>query len=789
MTRPPRRSSRPSPAPSTPAAASAPGPLMELIRAIRESQVGDVIAVLSIGPAAPRSTSRSGSRRPAIGWSRSTASTATTRSSSRRRTVSGHDGPHPRSWRRRRRHADRQPPGPPAAAADRLARRRRSPSSTRRAPTSTSPASCTSPWAASARSGSSGRSGRCSTRAVDLVVDTVVRVDEATRTVVLAERRRSCRYDYLVLATGSRIVPEADRALRRRRPTTSTPPRRRSSCATRWTTSRAAGSSSASPRCPTSARRRRSRSPSSSRPSCASAASATRARSTSARRSGARSPSRASRDMATPILEREGHRAAHVLQRRGHRPGAQGRPEPRGRGAAVRPARSSCRRTRASSSSSTPASRRRRAAGCRPIATRCGSAADPNVFALGDATDLPLSKAGSTAHFEAPVVAEGIAAAIEGRRADRQARALRGPRDVLLRGRRRQGHAAALRLRPPAASRRSRTRVAPRQDRLQQDVLPHRPARAASNPSRPRRARAGPSAPCQGARSPSAGRPVRDDRVGFTAPRPSLSWRPGRAAWPPSTRGHACTRPTLTGRVFRRSAVPAPPVAVRGDGSTIETADGRPTSMPRAAPSSSTSGTAGRRSPRSWPSRPARLAYAHGSRLHDGAARGAMPRRSARTCRWTTRRSTPCRGGSEAMETALKMARAYHLARGETERWIVIARWGSYHGNTLGALDLSGRRPLRRPYEAWLGRFRHVSAAYPYRAGQPGRDGPRRRPRSRRASWSGCSSWPGPAPSPRSSPSPSWAPRSRPRSRPTATGRPSPRSAGGMACCSSRTRS
>ena len=33
----------------------------------------------------------------------------------------------------------------------------------------------------------------------------------------------------------------------------------------------------------------------------------------------------------------------------------------------------------------------------------------PNVFALGDATDLPLSKAGSTAHFEAPVVAERIA--------------------------------------------------------------------------------------------------------------------------------------------------------------------------------------------------------------------------------------------------------------------------------------------------------------------------------------------------------------------------------------------
>jgi len=39
----------------------------------------------------------------------------------------------------------------------------------------------------------------------------------------------------------------------------------------------------------------------------------------------------------------------------------------------------------------------------------------PNVLALGDATDLPLSKAGSTAHFEAPVVVERIAAAVEGR--------------------------------------------------------------------------------------------------------------------------------------------------------------------------------------------------------------------------------------------------------------------------------------------------------------------------------------------------------------------------------------
>ncbi len=44
----------------------------------------------------------------------------------------------------------------------------------------------------------------------------------------------------------------------------------------------------------------------------------------------------------------------------------------------------------------------------------------PNVYALGDATDLPLSKAGSTAHFEAPVVTERIVASIEGREVDRK---------------------------------------------------------------------------------------------------------------------------------------------------------------------------------------------------------------------------------------------------------------------------------------------------------------------------------------------------------------------------------
>jgi adenosylmethionine-8-amino-7-oxononanoate aminotransferase len=79
----------------------------------------------------------------------------------------------------------------------------------------------------------------------------------------------------------------------------------------------------------------------------------------------------------------------------------------------------------------------------------------------------------------------------------------------------------------------------------------------------------------------------------------------------------------------------------------------------------------------------------------------------------------PVSGGSEAMESALKMARAYHLARGEPERSVVIARESSYHGNTRGALDVSGRVPLRSPYEPWLGQTVRVPAVSEYRCPNP----------------------------------------------------------------------
>jgi adenosylmethionine-8-amino-7-oxononanoate aminotransferase len=109
----------------------------------------------------------------------------------------------------------------------------------------------------------------------------------------------------------------------------------------------------------------------------------------------------------------------------------------------------------------------------------------------------------------------------------------------------------------------------------------------------------------------------------------------------------------------------------------------------------------------------ARVAYAHGTAFTSDALE-AYATELAAVVPVDGARVYPVSGGAEAIETALKMARAYHLARGE-DRHVVIARWGSYHGNTRGALDASGRAPLRRPYLPWLGQARHTLAAYEYR--------------------------------------------------------------------------
>jgi adenosylmethionine-8-amino-7-oxononanoate aminotransferase len=64
-------------------------------------------------------------------------------------------------------------------------------------------------------------------------------------------------------------------------------------------------------------------------------------------------------------------------------------------------------------------------------------------------------------------------------------------------------------------------------------------------------------------------------------------------------------------------------------------------------------------------------------------------------------------GGSEAVESAWKLARQYHAARGE-RRWKAIARRIAYHGTTMGALSINGIAALKTPFEPLVPDTLHV---------------------------------------------------------------------------------
>jgi adenosylmethionine-8-amino-7-oxononanoate aminotransferase len=72
-------------------------------------------------------------------------------------------------------------------------------------------------------------------------------------------------------------------------------------------------------------------------------------------------------------------------------------------------------------------------------------------------------------------------------------------------------------------------------------------------------------------------------------------------------------------------------------------------------------------------------------------------------------------GGSEAIETALKLARQYFVEIGEPQRRHIIGRRQSYHGNTLGALAVGHNAARRVQYAPLLIETRHVSPTYDYR--------------------------------------------------------------------------
>lgn len=156
------------------------------------------------------------------------------------------------------------------------------------------------------------------------------------------------------------------------------------------------------------------------------------------------------------------------------------------------------------------------------------------------------------------------------------------------------------------------------------------------------------------------------------------------------------------------------PVAVRGEGVWIETDDGRRFLDGAGGAIVVNVGLGDAEIARAAAEQLERLTYAHGGQFTTEPME-AYADELAPLLPIEDPLLYPVSGGSEAVETAFKIARTYHLARGEASRHKIIARWGSYHGNSRGALDASGRMSLRAPYLPWLDQTVHVPAQYEYR--------------------------------------------------------------------------
>jgi adenosylmethionine-8-amino-7-oxononanoate aminotransferase len=72
-------------------------------------------------------------------------------------------------------------------------------------------------------------------------------------------------------------------------------------------------------------------------------------------------------------------------------------------------------------------------------------------------------------------------------------------------------------------------------------------------------------------------------------------------------------------------------------------------------------------------------------------------------------------GGSEANESAWKLAHQYHVERGKPQKYKALSRWQSYYGVTLATLSFSGRTSWRQIYAPLLLPVTHITPPYAYR--------------------------------------------------------------------------
>jgi adenosylmethionine-8-amino-7-oxononanoate aminotransferase len=168
--------------------------------------------------------------------------------------------------------------------------------------------------------------------------------------------------------------------------------------------------------------------------------------------------------------------------------------------------------------------------------------------------------------------------------------------------------------------------------------------------------------------------------------------------------------------VFPRNFRSSLPIAVRGEGCWIIDESGRRYLDAAGQAAVVSIGHGVREIGRAMAEQASELAFAHTTQFHSAPAEKLAARLLALAPRnfRDGGRVFFTSGGSEATETAIKLARQFHLESGESGRFAVISRRQSYHGSTLGAMSLSGNVARRAPYQPLLSEWGHVAPCFCY---------------------------------------------------------------------------
>jgi adenosylmethionine-8-amino-7-oxononanoate aminotransferase len=171
--------------------------------------------------------------------------------------------------------------------------------------------------------------------------------------------------------------------------------------------------------------------------------------------------------------------------------------------------------------------------------------------------------------------------------------------------------------------------------------------------------------------------------------------------------------------VFHRTTGARPPIAARGEGIFLIDEDGRRYLDACGGAAVSCLGHGHPAVIAAIAEQARQLEYAH-TGFFTSAAAEELATRIAEQSPGDLDRVWFTGSGSEAIEAALKLARQYHLERGEPGRSRVIARRQSYHGNTLGALATGGSVWRRTPYAPLLIDVSLIDPCFQYRFADPG---------------------------------------------------------------------